>query len=593
MTLLNSLRVAARTWRKTPALAATVVMTLALGIGATTTVFTLTYSVLVRPFPFPDADRLVWITTYSTLADDGELVLNSNRMPIFADWHERLTSVDRIAAWSGAARPDVYTVSGAGIPERINGLRVTQQLFPMLGARTVEGRLFRPGDDRVDAPQTVVLSEAYWQRRFGGRADVVGQPLIIENQPHTVVGVVSDDFPLPGSLFAGATIDVYLPLTIDPDEDIGGYMAVLGRLRPGVAIEQARAELATRQRAMAVGRWEWMTVLAQRVTPLPELVTRDARSPMLLLLAGVGCVLLLVCANLGNLLLVRASGRRREMQLRAALGATMGQVFRQTLAESALLAVVGTAIGVVLTAVLVGVVRSATWVSLVRVGELHVDGTAIAFAFVLCAGTTLVFGSLPLLHLRRRDLMDALRPHLGITPDRRAAHVQRATLAAQVAFALILTAAGALLVRSLSELVDVDPGFSPSGAIALRVDPAGRLPGPDRLPFFARVLEEVSALPGVDAAALTINLPMDRNMGWDALEKRRPEPGHRQRGRPHRQPWLFPGGRHPDRNRTRFRFARSARSGDGHGHQRDVRPASAIGRPGAPGPPVHRPRKRA
>jgi predicted permease len=526
MTLWNDLRQAVRLWKRTPALAAVVILTLALGIGATTTAFTLTYSVLMRPFPFPEPERLVWITTYDTRTSDGaNMVLNSNRMPLFAGWHQQLTSFAHIASWNAATRPDVYTVTGVGTPERVTGLRVTQQLFPMLDAQPVLGSLFREGDDLPQAAQTVVLSQGYWQRRFGARPDIVGQSLTIENVPHTVIGVVSVDFPLPASLFAGASIDVYLPLTVDPNQDIGAFMAVLARLRPGVTIEQAGAELAARQVALATGRWQWMTVLAQRVTPLPVLVTREARSPVLLLFAGVGCVLLMACANLANLLLVRASGRRREMQVRAALGATMRQVCLQTLGESAVVAVAGGVAGVALATALTSMLRSAPWLSLARLGELQIGAPAVAFAFALCAATTLVFGSLPLLHLRRRDVMDALRPSAGVTADRRAANVQRVALAAQVAFALILTAAGGLLLRSFAGLLDVDPGFRPQGAIALRIDPAGRLPVAARLPFFNRVVEEVSAVPGVESAALAINLPMDRNMGWDALTPgRRPNP---------------------------------------------------------------------
>ena len=244
----------------------------------------------------------------------------------------------------------------------------------MLGATPAAGRLFRHGDDVPGVAQTVVLSYGYWQRRFAGDPDVVGQSIAIENEPHTIVGVVSTGFPLSGSLFASAPIDVYLPLAVDGNEDIGGFMAVVGRLRPGVTAEQARAELASRQAALSVGKWQWMTVLGQLVTPLPALVTREARSPVLLLLAGAGGVLLLACANLVNLLLVRASGRRREMQLRIALGATMRQVLAQMTIESAVLVSASGLVGVWLTVAVLEVLRRAEWVSIARFGDLHVGG---------------------------------------------------------------------------------------------------------------------------------------------------------------------------------------------------------------------------
>jgi len=519
MSLWGPVRIAARTWFRTPALAAVIVCTLALAIGATTTTFTIAYSILVQRFPFPNADRLVWVTTYDTRASDGrEAVIGSNRLPQFADWQQRLTSFEQIGAWAGEA-PDVFTLTGAGDPERVKGLRVTHQLLPMLGATTEVGRFFRSGEDAPGAAQTVVLSYAYWQRRFSGRADIVGQSVTIENAPHTVIGVVSSRFPLSGSLFAGAPIDMYLPLAIDGNTDIGGFMAVIGRLRPGVTPEQARDELAGRQPALSVGQWSWMTVLEQQVSPLAMLVTRDARSPVLLLFGGIGCALLMACANLANLMLVRASGRRREMQLRTALGASLGQVLGQATAESAVLVGAGGLLGLALAAVVTQLVQAETWISVARLGDLQIGWPAIAFAAVLCGAIAFVFGSLPLLHLRRHELMDGLRPHAGITADRRAVSVQRLALASQVAIVVVLTVAGGLLLRSLSELLAVDPGFDPRGAMAIRVDPAGRLEPRARLPFFNEVTSSVDALPGVESAALTIHVPMgDRpSMGWDAI----------------------------------------------------------------------------
>jgi predicted permease len=310
-----------------------------------------------------------------------------------------------------------------------------------------------------------------------------------------------------------------LPLTVDGDEDIGAFMAVIGRLRTGIGAEQARAELASRQAVLSVGKWEWMTVLGQRVTPLPSLVTRDARVPVLLLLAAAGAVLLLACANLVNLLLVRASGRRREMRLRMALGASMRQVLGQVTIESATLVGASGVIGIWLTVAVLEVLRRAEWVSIARVGDLHVGSATIACVLALCTTITVVFGTVAVLQLKGRDLTDALRPHAGVTIDRRGVYVQRVALAVQAGIAIVLTIAGGLLGRSLAQLLDVDPGFNPHGAMAIRVDPAGRLDGADRLPFFRRAVEGVSGIAGVESAALTIHVPMgDRpSMGWDAI----------------------------------------------------------------------------
>ena len=320
--------------------------------------------------------------------------------------------------------------SREAMPERVSGLRVTHQLLPMLGATPVAGRLFRSGEDAPGSAQAVVLSHGYWERRFAGRADIVGQTVTIENVPHIVIGIVSPEFSLSGSLFAGAPIDVYLPLAIDGNDDIGGFMAVIGRLRPGVSADQAQAELGCRQAALSVGKWQWMTVLGQRVTALPVLVTREVRSPVLLLLAGVGCVLLMACVNLANLLLVRASGRRREMQVRAALGCfdRPGARLRLT-AESAVLVGLG---GIAGLALAVGITRSFGARRRFRSRGLvtcRSGGRRSHSPPSCCAVVTLVFGSVALLHLRRRDIMDGLRLHAGITTDRRTVFVQRLALA--------------------------------------------------------------------------------------------------------------------------------------------------------------------
>lgn len=509
-------RLAVRNWRSTPLLAALVVVTLALGIGTTTTAFGLAHSVLLQPLPFPAADRLVWITSYNTrTGGDGEFVLNSNRMAQFLDWQRELTTFEQLAAWGGTNRPDVSTITGHGRPERVNSIEVTQQLLPMLGATTVAGRLFVPGEDGPGAAATVVLAQDYWQRRFDARPDVVGTAITIDNRPHTVVGVIARDFPLPGTLFGGEPIDIYLPLEVAPaGDEIGYFMTVAGRLRAGIGIEQARADLATRQAALGRGRAD-LAPVAQHVTPLAKPLAAQARTPVLLLFGGIGCVLLMACANIANLLLVRASGRRREMQVRAALGATVRRLIVQTTAESALLVAIGAGAGLALAAGMIRVLRTATWLELPRLAEVHVGWSAIAFTLALGAVTTLVFGSLPLLHLRQRDLVDGLRPHAGVTAAPRAVRAQQAALAAQVAVALLLTVAGGLLLRSLVGLLRVDPGFRTEGVVAMRVDPAGRVPMAQRFSFFSAVLDSVRAVPGVQSAALTMNLPMDRNMTWD------------------------------------------------------------------------------
>jgi len=513
--LWTDFRLAIRTWLRTPSLAAVVMVTLALGIGATTAAFTLAYTVLIQPLPFPQPERLVWVSSYNTRTSDGSgHEAGTNRLSQFIDWQAHARSFEQLGAWAGEGY-DIFTITGSGAPERVNGVEVTQQVLPMFGATAAIGTLFRDGDDRVGAPRTVVLTYGFWQRRFGGRNDVVGRTLIIDNDPYTIVGILREDFLLSSSLPIGAPLDIYLPFVLDPrKEDFGGFMTVIGRLRRGVTSSQASAEIAARQLALAAQR-SFMSLYAQTIAPLAGQATRRARTPLLLLFGGVAVVLLMACANLANLLLIRSTERRRDIQIRAALGGTMGRMFRQTLAESAVVVTVGGGVGLALAVVLIRTLRATSWVDLPRLPDAHVGAAAVLFAIATCVAITFVFGSLPLLYLRRRDLMDALRPHGGITSDRRAVRVQRIALVGQVAFAMTLCVAGLLLFRSIVGLLRVDPGFRPEGAIALRVDPASRLRVPERMPFFTRLLGAVHQVTGVQTAAISINLPMDRNMMWD------------------------------------------------------------------------------
>jgi len=226
-------------------------------------------------------------------------------------------------------------------------------------------------------------------------------------------------------------------------------------------------------------------------------------------------VLLMACGNLANLLLIRSSARRHEMQLRAALGASAWRIFRQTIAESGLLVTIGGALATLIVFALTRAVRSASWLEVPRLPDISVGFVPLAFVAGICTCITIAFGCVPLLHLRHRDLMATLRSYSAIAGSRRAGRAQRSALIAQTAFALMLTVAGVLLLRSFVALLSVDPGFAPQGAIAMRVDPAGRIRPPQRVPFFTEVLESVATLPGIESAALAINIPMDRNMGWD------------------------------------------------------------------------------
>jgi predicted permease len=265
--------------------------------------------------------------------------------------------------------------------------------------------------------------------------------------------------------------------------------------------------------------------MAQTVTPSAMPITSIARVPVLLVLGGLACVLLIAAANLANLLLVRASGRQREIQVRVSLGATTRQLLTQTLTEAGVVTLIGGTVGVGLAVILTRIARTSAWLDLPRLAEVDLTWSAVAVAGALSIGLLVAFGALPLLQFWRTDPLAMLRRSPGNSTDPRTARVQKIALVMQVAVALVLSVAGGLLFKSLQALLDVDPGFNPSGVAAMRIDPAGRLALPARMPFFRQTLGAVAAVPGVQSAAITINLPMDRNMGWDvALPEEPPDP---------------------------------------------------------------------
>jgi predicted permease len=298
--LVKDVRFALRLLHRSPGFTSVAILTLAIGIGATTAMFTIVHSVLLRPLPFPAPERLVWIRNEHVSSDGKDLPI---RMSQFREWRDRARSFEGLAAYNEYFTHLSYNLTGHGEPERLSGIEVSASLFPLLGERPVLGRLFRDDEDVPGGASVVVLSHGLWQRRFGGDRGIVGQPVILNGRPHTIIGVLRPDQALTGALLPGTGLDVYLPLVRDESaERLGGYLAVLGRLRPGVSLNQAQAELGAIQAGMAAQR-PFMGEFRPVIVPLSQRVAGPVRPALVVLFGAVGFVLLAGCANLGNLLL--------------------------------------------------------------------------------------------------------------------------------------------------------------------------------------------------------------------------------------------------------------------------------------------------
>ena len=500
--LAQDLRFAFRTLRKAPAFTALVIAILAVGIGANTAIFSLVDAALFRPLPFPDADRLVMLWERApTYAHNRVAPLN------YVDWSEQNHVFASTAAASGGAR--TLTIGGRE-PERIPGQSVTAGFFDVLGVRPLTGRTFTAADALLN-PTTVVISERLWKRRFAGDARIVGRTIALDSEPFTVVGVVPASFEI---LYPADLWTPYLPRRT-PEQRRMHYMQVLARLKPGTTIEQARADMEEVARGIAAASPATNARWSVTIEPLKQaLVGDDLHSTSVALGAIVVFVLAAVCANVANLLLARGVGRTREIAVRTALGGSRGRIVRQLLTESLALAAAGGAAG---WAVAWALVRAAPSIlppgTLPQGIALKLDARLGLFGAAISIATGALFGLAPAWHAARVEIADALGG--GGRTSTGSSSAFRTTLAAvEVGIAVVLVSGATLLVRTVTSLRRVDPGFTASNVLTLHVSPPlSRYATPERaLVFYENARRAVAALPGVRAAAIGGNLPLD---GWD------------------------------------------------------------------------------
>ena len=504
--VIADFRYAFRGLSRTPSFAVAVISVLALGIGASTTIFTVVDAVLLRPLPFDEPERLVRIYTRTPGADGRPFELSPGK---FYSWQREARSFDGMAMYQCCGFREV-ALSGAGDARTIRATAVSAGFFDVVKTRPALGRVFRPEEDTPADRHVVVLSHRFWRAELDGAADVMGRTVRLNDEPYTIVGVL----PATASIasWTGMASDVWVPLALTDEQRAsrGGHNRNgVARLKPGITLAQAQAELDAlserfaREYPQTDGRG-WGAI----VVPLQEDIVGGSRTMLLMLLGAVGLVLLIACANAGNLLFTRALSRRKEIAIRAALGAGRARVFQQFLIEAALLAVAGGALGVLLT---YAILTSATTLlagQVPRADEISIDVRVLLFAIGVSMVSGLLAGTLPAMRAGRSNFNDTLKDG-GRDGGTIGVGTRRALIACEGALSVVLLMGAGVMVRSLLAMQNVDTGFDANNVLTMRVRLVdARYPdGARRSAFFQAALQRMRALPGVEAAGTINDLP--------------------------------------------------------------------------------------
>lgn len=503
--LIKDLRFAVRGLLKRPGFTVIALLALALGIGANTAIFSLVNAVVLRPLPYPEPDELVWVF--------GNLRQGSNRASVapldFLDYRNQNKTFEQLAASFGIAVP--ATLTGGGEPERLEASGVTGNYFDMFGVAPTLGRGFTLDNEKSGYDQVTILSHALWQRRFGGDPSIVNQTIVLNGKAHEVIGVMGEGVTFPQAA------DLWVPMNFDGPDDPGmkirfaKFIRPIGRLKPGVSFAEAQTDMDLIAARLEQQYPDSNTGWSLRLVPLREQLFGGSRTTVLVLFGAVAFVLLIACANVANLLLVRAAARQKEIALRTALGASRWRIVRQMITESLLLAIVGGALGTLLAWWGVQLLVNLSPDAIPRTAQVKIDATVLGFTLLISIVTGVLFGLAPAFRTARVNLIDALKA--GVRSDAQGSvrgRTRSVLVVVESAIAVMLLIGAGLLIRSLVALQQVNPGFDARNVLTLRVDlPRSKYETPEQAAsFFSELDTRVSGLPGVEAAGMVSDLPL-------------------------------------------------------------------------------------
>ncbi len=516
--LLQDLRYALRLLIKNPGFALTAALIMALGIGANTAIFSIVNKVLLEPLPYRDSDRVVQIWHTPPQSSFPGMSTFAVSPANFLDWQKQSRLFDKMAIYTGAS----FDITGAGKPESITASPVSTDFFSALGVEPIHGRVFRPDENNPGQNREVVLSYKFWQTHYANDPGALGKTITLDGDPYTIVGIMGPAMNKPD--FARIWVPVALTPAAAAIRNNHNYLAV-GRLKPGVTVEQAQAEMNTisqrLEQAYPAEDKGWGAV----IHPLRDETVGDVRPALLMMLGAVAFVLLIACANVANLLLARTFSRRKEIAIRTAMGALRPRIIQQLLGESVLISIIGGALGLLAAHFGIQLLLKLFANQLPQLGDIGLSAPVLAFTFVLSIATGVLSGLLPALNMTRGDVNTALKQGLGRTDAVSGSSATRSALVVvEVALSLVLLIGAGLMVRSLWRLQTIDPGFDQHNVLTMNVEVNKKLfaSATEESQFFDQVLSRIRALPGVESAGAIDNLPLNGGSNQPVAVEGRP-----------------------------------------------------------------------
>ncbi len=511
----QDLRFTLRTLKRDKAFTTVAVLILALGIGANIVVFSVVNTILLRPLPFPNPQELVRITPKKATCGESCRTYSADAT---AEYRQRNKSFQDVTGYFAFTGPDNFKLMGRGVPLPVTGLLVMDNFFQTLGVAPSLGRLFRPEESLHNAQPVVLVTYPFWKRQLNGDSSIVGQSINFDGKAVTVIGVLPESFDF-GSVFSpGAKVDVFVPYIMADFEDDGNDLALMGRLKPGVTLGQAQSEADLLFPTLIIDlkhpEYNKYGGYTGHLLEMKEYVSGKLRRSLIVLWCAVGLILLIACVNLSNLLLARAAARSKEFAMRSALGAGKGRLVRQLLTESLVLSAFGGLLGLGLAFTVIAWLAHQGSIALPLLSSIRIDGIALAWTLLIAVVAALFFGIAPGRRISTGNLQEALKDtgH-GASAGRKHDRMRGVLVISEVALACVLLVGAGLLLRSFLRVLEVDLGFQPSHAAAVSVDyPDGD--GAKRWSFWQEVVRRVEAIPGVETAGISDNVPMSRNRSW-------------------------------------------------------------------------------